>query len=165
MSIRSKYNPGLSLKGLASPDALSRGFTLIELILVILLIGILAVTVTPKFFTSEGFEEYTYQAEVITKLRAIQYRAMQQTTDSYDNCHNIEIQKKKLLLSYCSGGDEVDIDVDHNVEFATTGITSFKFDQMGRPSCDTCGTGVTITLVGSGKAIVKIESEGYIHAN
>lgn len=165
MSILSKYNPSLLLKGHAEPIALSRGFTLIELILVIMLIGILAVTVTPKFLTSEGFEEYTYQAQVITKLRAIQYRAMQQTAGSFDNCHNIEIQQEILLLSYCSGGDEVKIEPDHNVVFKLTGVITFKFDQMGRPVCVTCDTGVTITLEGSSDVIVKIESEGYIHAN
>ena len=66
------------------------GFTLIELIVVIILISIMAVTVLPKFFTSNGFEEFTYRDELITKLRAIQLRSMQQTTDTV--CHQIQIQ-------------------------------------------------------------------------
>ena len=66
------------------------GFTLIELIVVIILISIMAVTVLPKFFTSNGFEEFTYRDELITKLRAIQLRSMQQTTDSI--CKIIQVE-------------------------------------------------------------------------
>ncbi|KGJ92363.1 prepilin-type N-terminal cleavage/methylation domain-containing protein [Colwellia psychrerythraea] len=66
------------------------GFTLIELLVVIIMISIMAVTVLPKFFSSNGFEEYTYRDELITKLRAIQLRSMQQTTDTV--CHQIQMQ-------------------------------------------------------------------------
>jgi MSHA pilin protein MshC len=72
------------------------GFTLIELIVVIILISIMSVTVLPKFFTSNGFEEFTYRDELITKLRAIQLRSMQQTNDT--TCHQIHMQTNPFII-------------------------------------------------------------------
>ncbi|HBY85823.1 MAG TPA: hypothetical protein DEO86_08115 [Colwellia sp.] len=74
----------------------SLGFTLIELIVVIILISIMSVTVLPKFFTSNGFEEFTYRDELIIKLRAIQLRSMQQTTDAV--CHQVHIQTTPSII-------------------------------------------------------------------
>ena len=65
--------------GVKSPR-LSGGFTLIELIIVIIILAILSATVLPKFFGSNGFSEYAYRSDAIAKLRLIQTKAMQQTT-------------------------------------------------------------------------------------
>ncbi|KGJ94303.1 prepilin-type N-terminal cleavage/methylation domain-containing protein [Colwellia psychrerythraea] len=72
------------------------GFTLIELIVVIILISIMSVTVLPKFFSSNGFEEFTYRDEIITKLRAIQLRSMQQTND--EMCNQVHIQTIPYII-------------------------------------------------------------------
>lgn len=40
------------------------GFTTIELVLVIIIIGILAVTIIPKMQSTGGYEEITYQDEI-----------------------------------------------------------------------------------------------------
>lgn len=151
------------------------GFTMIELIVVIIMLAIMATTVVPKFFTSTGFQEYTYQAEVITKLRSIQLRAMQQTNNSTE-CHTVLVTKSAMgIPEPCdstlpdgwqgenedtdeSGTTNVKIEDNHDVTFAPIGF-SFTFDGMGRPSCTTC----LITVIGDSTLIIKIESEGYIH--
>jgi MSHA pilin protein MshC len=151
------------------------GFTMIELIVVIIMIAIMAVTVIPKFFTSTGFQEYTYQAEVITKLRSIQLRAMQQT-NSNNQCHTVLVTKSALgIPEPCdstlpdgwqgenietdeSGTTNVEIDPNHKVAFSPIGF-SFTFDGMGRPSCSPC----LITVIGDSTLKITIESEGYIH--
>ncbi len=56
----------------------------------------MAVTVLPKLSTSDGFEEYTYRDELITKLRAIQLRSMQQTNDAI--CHQVHIQTTPHII-------------------------------------------------------------------
>ena len=154
-----------------------RGFTMIELIVVIIILAIMATTVIPKFFTSTGFQEYTYQAEIITKLRSIQLRAMQQTDSTDSNiCHTVLVTEGALgvpkdcdltLTDGWQGEDEstgesgttnVKIEGGHEVTFAPIAF-SFSFDSMGRPSCTTC----LITVVGDSTLTIKIESEGYIH--
>ena len=74
----------------------AHGFTLIELIIVIIILGILSVTVMPKFFTSKGFSEYAYRTDVIAKLRLIQTKAMQQTDSDVRFCHRVLVTAKKL---------------------------------------------------------------------
>jgi MSHA pilin protein MshC len=150
------------------------GFTMIELIVVIIILSILAVTVAPKFFNSTGFQEYTYQAEVITKLRSIQLRAMQQTNNS-NECHTVLVTKSALgipkpcdstLPDDWQGIDEdtgegttiIKIEDNHQVTFGPE--FSFTFDSMGRPSC---GTSCSINVTGDNSLTIKIESEGYIH--
>jgi MSHA pilin protein MshC len=157
-----------------------KGFTLIELITVIILISIMAVNVLPKFFTSNGFEEYTYRDELITKLRAIQLRTMQQSNNT--RCHQIgvEIASKTIgllatvensvpavcLASYAGDTTKVVIEPSHNVTFSLSeGLTNFSFSSLGKPfGCilkDPCD--ITITLSGESDLKVFINSEGYIY--
>lgn len=143
------------------------GFTMIELIVVIIIIAIMAVTVIPKFFNSTGFQEYTYQAEVITKLRSIQLRALQQTNSS--ECHTVLVTQNTVGIpqncnltsgNWQSDTTSVIIEEGHDVMFdVSSGNFSFTFDGMGRPSCSPCLIGV----LGDSTLTIKIESEGYIH--
>ena len=154
-----------------------RGFTIIELVLVIVLMGILAVTVAPKMFNSDGFQEYAYQAEVITTLRNIQLKAMQQTDGN--TCHTVTISKKLLsITSLCSTASQSEINNEKNnqyvpqvlitetdsVEFKTSGSasTQFSFNSLGKPI--NCSNPCEIVLLGADTLIIKIESEGFIHA-
>lgn len=143
-----------------------RGFTLIELVIVIIILGILSVTVVPKFFTSNGFTEYAYRTDVIAKLRLIQTRAMQQVNDS---CHQIMISADKLGKVTCDTPPAymekkatlVVIDNNDNVTFSPTGLT-FSFDSLGRPQ--DCNQPCEISISGDQELKVSIEAEGYIHA-
>jgi len=147
----------------------NNGFTTIELVVVIILIGILSVTAVSRFFTSKGYEEYSYRAEAITKLRAIQLKAMQQTHNN--ECHFLTVESKRLgvdtsntCTSETSDLTTVTIDADHQVSFSTSGVTSFYFDSMGKPQGN-CAGGCILTLQGEETLQIVIESEGYIHAS
>ena len=145
---------------------------MIELIIVIIILGILSVTVAPKFLTSKGFSEYAYRTDVIAKLRLIQTKAMQQTNSGY--CHSVLVTATKLgtpencgpSLSFATpwqdSASKLQIDSNDNITFATnfTG-NSFTFDSMGRPSC---AAPCVITISGEQSISVQIEAEGYIHA-
>ena len=52
------------------------GFTLIELVIVIILTGILAATAIPKFIDSDGFEAQTYRDQLLQLLKTVQQQAM-----------------------------------------------------------------------------------------
>ncbi|TWX72711.1 prepilin-type N-terminal cleavage/methylation domain-containing protein [Colwellia sp. C1TZA3] len=154
---------------------LPQGFTLIELIIVIIILGILSVTVAPKFFTAKGFSEYGYRSDVIAKLRLIQTKAMQQTQSSY--CHRVLVTATKLgtpdddecAVSPNFGEPWVDsvtrvkVNNQDNITFSTSNMTDdyFSFDSMGRPSC---AAPCIITINGEQSLSVQIEAEGYIHA-
>ncbi|TMM47831.1 prepilin-type N-terminal cleavage/methylation domain-containing protein [Colwellia ponticola] len=151
------------------------GFTLIELVVVIILIAIMSVSVLPKFFSANGFEEYTYRDEVITTLRAIQLRSMQQTNNN--NCQSIQVTATMIGLlkpkPSCIDGDymgdstTVTIQNNHNVVFTITdGLSRFSFSSMGRPlgcnSVEPCE--ITLTVSGEQSLAIEINREGYIHA-
>jgi MSHA pilin protein MshC len=162
--------------------SLNQGFTLIELIIVIIILGILSVTVAPKFFTAKGFSEYGYRTDVIAKLRLIQIKAMQQTQVTAEDrsqennryCHRVLLTDKKLGTpddcddtpsfdsTWQDSATKVQIADQDNITFSSNIIgNSFIFDSMGRPSCaDAC----KITINGEQTISVQIESEGYIHA-
>ncbi len=157
-----------------------KGFTLIELIVVIILISIMAVTVLPKFFTSNGFEEFTYRDEIITKLRAIQLRSMQQTTDTVCKTVQVEIAPSAVIglqatdpntnvctTGYSGDSTSVRVDPKHSVTFTLSeGLTNFNFSVLGRPEgCVTVSPCViTITITGENSPEIFVNSEGYIHA-
>ena len=155
----------------------SNGFTLIELIVVIILIAIMAATVVPKILTSKDFEEYTYRDELITKLRAIQLRAMQQTNSSA--CQLIQVELSTIGLrattlnaatceaTYAGDTTTVSVDNNHSVSFAVSeDLASFSFSSLGKPlgcvAISPCE--ITLTVSGQSSLDVKINSEGYVYA-
>lgn len=147
------------------------GFSLIELIVVIIILGILSVTVAPKMFSGNGFSEFGYRADAIAKLRLIQTRAMQQGSDG---CYQVMLTSSKLGKVTCTVSPVfVDQDIqratlaeissDDQVTFSPSGKI-FTFDSMGRPKVDGDNEAITITVIGEQTLGIKIESEGYIHA-
>lgn len=157
---------------------ISKGFTLIELVVVIVILGILSVTVAPKFFTHNGYSEYAYRTDIIAKLRLIQTRAMQQVNNPFlpneKYCHQVLLSAKQLSKGVClpvtdyanqsaQSATSVTVANDDSVTFSPVGLR-FTFDNMGRPSVNGTNVKVEITITGEQALKVIIESEGYIHA-
>ena len=170
-----------------------RGFTLVELIVVIILIGILSVSVFSRFSGKSGFSEYTYQARLISALRNMQTRAMHDTRDDY--CFQInfitattDVAFGPPVLNYitddasavaatCSSNIDFN-NADHLITSETemsdegVGLTteprfdSIGFDTLGRPTIASgnCSTSCKVTFTGESTVSVCIESQGYIHA-
>lgn len=57
----------------------SQGFTLIELVVVIILLGVISVYAASRFLGPSSFAVVTTQSEVLASLRLTQHRAMQRT--------------------------------------------------------------------------------------
>jgi MSHA pilin protein MshC len=155
------------------------GFTLIELVLVILVISVLAVSVVPKLFTASDVEYVTHRDQTIAILRTVQQRAMQDT-QSATSCYQVLFNSTQIgipsqnadgscasSISAASGIDDylvIDDVTTYSVQNASgTTITAINFDRYGRPtpsagSCATAGCQITFSSTG-----VCIESEGYIH--
>jgi MSHA pilin protein MshC len=168
---------------------LKRGFTTIELVTVIIIVGILAVNVLPRFDGTSSYEAHTHRAQLISALRLTQQRAMQQTNSKAVNnltpyCHHIIFDNDVNISRYgvpdrtncttttfASGwqpdatGHEVDTryDITFSVSFAGDAIISF--DWMGRP-LGACSTGCTIAVESAVETlIIDIEEQGYIHGS
>lgn len=139
-----------------------RGFTLIELIVVLVIIGVLAVSLVPRFFDGSGTSEYLYQDQTLNLLRRVQMQAMQCTIGCLPP--EVKIAVSSIVIGTASCGDvdpanTICIAAGDAVTFSPAG--SIRFDNLGRPACS-AGT-CTINLQGKSTLRVCIESEGYIH--
>lgn len=170
---------------------MQRGFTLIELIVVMILITIISVTALPKFLGKAGTEEITVQDQLIAVLRLMQNRAMQ-NTDS-DACHQVlftALQLGSAAVNPCSATSAFSLQQQNDADqlrLSDTDITlilfnasnggtvinppfRFRFNSLGKPVEDTDlsqalfnGNGVRFVVQGTTNTAVCIESEGYIH--
>jgi MSHA pilin protein MshC len=171
--------------------AQSAGFTLVELVVIIVLLGILAVFVAPRIQGTGGISEYVYQDRLISSLRTIQQRAMNDTRDGY--CFQININ---TAANSSFGPPSLDYSIGNQVATCESTITastdaeylvatsaemtaddvtlsfadmsaskSILFDSSGCPiGGASCSTDYRIELTGETTVYVCVESQGYIHA-
>lgn len=71
-----------------------RGFTLIELVAVIVLLGIVTVSVTPKFASRDGYSDYAARDQIIAAARFSQQRAMYD--QSLNTCYRLSISGNRI---------------------------------------------------------------------
>ena len=144
----------------------SKAFTLIELIMVILIISILAITIVPKFFGSSDIAHFTVRDQLISQLRLSQLKAMNQL----DICNQVKITDEYAVIENNTGascGTEADSNSrvildDVSIKLASGSTPNplvIKFDANGISGCD-----CTLNIIGTETVQIKIESQGYIHA-
>lgn len=163
------------------------GFTLIELIIVIVLLGILAVTALPRLQDSGGVSEYTYQARLVAALRAMQARAMYDTRANY--CFQINFvtgnasafgpptlvytgAAAATCASTIDGSSASDFMKATNAELSEDDVvissapSYVRFNALGCADVGAgfCNSTTQIDFQGEVTTSVCIESQGYIHA-
>lgn len=156
---------------------MQRGFTLVELVIVILLLGILAAFAVPKWLGKGGFETHTLRDELVTRLRLVQSINMQ---EGASRCTQLVVEATRFghltQLGGCAGKpisawNQNEL-VRGRVVNASGGLvispqSTFSFDKRsGRPlTPTTCLTGCDLVVSdGRENANLRIEPEGYIHA-
>ncbi len=142
------------------------GFTLVELIVVIILTGILSVVVAPRFFDQNAFKNRGFYDETLSALRYAQKSAIAQRRSV---CANFT--SNSLTLTIASAPDSANCNTPlanpaggspFTVTAKSTGTyasipTAFYFDALGQAS-----QGQTIVVNGYGNIVVEQET-GYVH--
>jgi MSHA pilin protein MshC len=134
------------------------GFTLVELVLVIMLISVLSVSVFSRFSGTSGFSEYTYQARLISALRNMQTRAMQDTRDEY--CFQINFDSATAAF----GPPALDYITDTSTAKEATCNTDIEFgnpEYLSSNATEMTAAEVSLTtLPGSGFSAIAFNSLG-----
>jgi MSHA pilin protein MshC len=121
----------------------NRGFTIVELVVVIIILGIISAVAAPRFFDLQDYKEIAFKDELVSALRFAQKRAV-----ASGEVVEVVIQSNGYSVHYAASGNTVkhpagsspDQDIEDgsftNLKSPTDldPITIF-FDALGRP-CD-----------------------------
>jgi MSHA pilin protein MshC len=153
-------------------DSRQNGFTLIELVMVIVLLGILSATVLPKFFAISSYKQQAFFDDTLNAVRYAQKLAVATgckvqvsvSADAY-------LLKSPADRTQCtSSSPTFSLDIRNpgtgaaTYNGSETGVTltstsaAFNFDALGQASAN-----VTLT-VASTRTIVVVSSTGFVYA-
>lgn len=148
----------------------SRGFSLIELVVVIILLGIVAAIAIPRWRGGSGFEERALHDQIVSALRYAQKSAIAARRTVCVTFASARIDFN-ISAAYgapnCSGGNVLIGPDGTALSIVPTGSTSFFaaqpmliFDASGRP-----GAATSVVLSGLPASLaITVESEtGYVH--
>ncbi|MFO6423239.1 prepilin-type N-terminal cleavage/methylation domain-containing protein [Motilimonas sp. KMU-193] len=166
------------------------GFTLVELVIVIIIIGVLAAFVLPKLLSSGGYQDYTVRDQLATRLRLTQLKNMNADPNdvSVNACYWTVVQVSASEACFYSiesarvsgncapptsvscdpnapehGSDVYDL-VAFSPKVAISPAT-FLFDYNGIEQVACGGSFPCDISINSGNNLtLRIEAEGYIHA-
>jgi MSHA pilin protein MshC len=152
---------------------LTAGFSLIELIVVIIIVGILAVAVAPRFFDSSVFQSRGFADQTQATLRYAQKEAIAQrrlVCVTFPSTTRVVLRTAANFTDiacntdlaspdgkYPAGQTTYTIDAPNGVTLGGAG--AFNFDALGSTAAQQ-----TITVSGATNNIVVEAETGYVHS-
>ncbi|WP_114787467.1 pilus assembly FimT family protein [Vibrio tetraodonis] len=156
----------------------NQGFTLVELITIVILLGIVSAYASSRFIGKSSFDAQLIEQEVLSSIRLTQLRSMNRS----GFCGRWLISNSQMMQvspavsagscgttlptdtsdsSYVNGQEanvQLSLDADGNVNF-------IDFDGLGRPA--QCTSDCTVTLTGQSgtQRYICINAQGGIYAN
>ncbi|WP_182027175.1 type II secretion system protein [Vibrio rotiferianus] len=147
------------------------GFTLMELILVIVLLSILSLFATSRFIGKGSVSAFALQEQTISVIRQVQVNRMQSNTSTTDSNFQLQVTSNCIgSVAACSLSGNAkdtrsDLVEDPSATFSLTGATSpINFDLLGNPLSVASG-GVFILIQdksGQSQCRVLINRQGYV---
>ncbi|WP_264403852.1 type II secretion system protein [Vibrio owensii] len=147
------------------------GFTLMELILVIVLLSILSLYAASRFMGKGSVSAFALQEQTISVIRQVQVNRMQSNTSTTDTNFQLQVSSSCIgSVAACSLSGNAkearsDLVEDDSATFSLTGATSpINFDLLGNPlSVASGGVSILIRDVnGQSQCRVQINSQGYV---
>ena len=161
------------------PAGTARGFTLVELIIVIVLLGVLAVVAAPRIFNNTDFYARGFHDETMALLRYAQKTAIAQrrtvcVTFSVAGVSTASLRIASLeAVVTCDtnlvgprGDTPGTVTSRSGVNYSATPPPAVSFDGLGQPLAAAgvpITTASTVTVSGSGKVITIEPATGYVH--
>jgi MSHA pilin protein MshC len=155
----------------------TQGFTLIELVIVIIVLGVLAVTAIPKFSNRSGFEDYALRDQMIARLRFVQLQGMNADPTngaSANACYWLVVktncfynEQATRTGAVCNNPSTSNVCSDDsyndygpvNFSIGMLNSTNYRFNLQGRLVAGSS----SIPINGDNGLSITIETEGFIH--
>ncbi|MCL9780532.1 prepilin-type N-terminal cleavage/methylation domain-containing protein [Vibrio sp. S4M6] len=147
----------------------SKGFTLVELLVVVLLIAIVSVYAASRYFGVSHFSAFAAQAQAISIIRQVQVNRMQSNVGSSSSNNNFILAISSNCIGSVTGCATSDrstrsdvLSFDSVSVSSTPSLSQVTFDLLGNPE-GSASPGVTIAFSDdNSSASVCINSQGFV---